>query len=341
MAADLATAWHGLPHAFGKPGLCGKLRQRPEDFQVSEQLSFTPSGDGEHLLLQIRKSGWNTGDVASWLSRALGVKRRSVTFAGRKDRHAVTEQWFGVHLPGRWPDLPELPPGLELLQSTRHGRKLRLGALRANRFRIRLTELQGPREVLHRRLVRIARRGVPNYFGAQRFGIDGGNLAGAERLFRGQRVSDRPLRGLYLSAARALLFNQVLAQRVRRNCWDQALPGDLMTFSGSRSIFPADDTTACDPRIMALDLHPTGPLPGIPGMQPEAAARELEERVLQGHAPMLQVLLDYRLRAERRALRLPVAELGWFEEDGALALSFSLPPGAFATAVIREIIDIV
>jgi len=341
MRADLDAAWHDLPHVLGPPGLTGRLRRQPEDFRVRELLSFSPSGDGEHLLLEIRKRDWNTADVASWLARGLGVKRRAVTFAGRKDRHAVTEQWFGAHLPGRWPDLPELPPGLDLLRTVRHGRKLRLGALRGNRFRIRLTALQGGREELHQRLWRIARSGVPNYFGAQRFGIDAGNLAGAERLFQGQRVSDRPLRGLYLSAARAFLFNQVLAERVRRNCWDQVLPGDLMTFSGSRSIFPSDMRTARDPRLEALDLHPTGPLPGTPGMQPESDALQLEQEVLERHSTLLHGLVDYRLRAERRALRLPVTDFGWTENDDSLTLNFSLPPGAFATAVIREIIDIV
>lgn len=341
MTVDLQAAWQALPQASGAPLLQGRIRQQADDFRVRELLPFEPTGDGEHLLLEIRKRDWNTADVASWLARALGVKRRAVTFAGRKDRHAVTEQWFGVHLPGRWPDLPACPPGIELLRATRHGRKLRLGALRGNRFQLRLTALQGRRDELHRRLWRIARRGVPNYFGAQRFGIDGGNLAGAERLFRGQRISDRPLRGLYLSAARAFLFNQVLAERVRQACWDRVLPGDLMTFSGSRSIFPADPRTAADPRLEALDLHPTGPLPGTAGMEPESDAQALEAAVLERYPELVNGLIAYRLRAERRALRLPVSELGWSEDEDGLTLSFSLPPGAFATAVVREIMDIV
>ncbi|MEX0732068.1 MAG: tRNA pseudouridine(13) synthase TruD [Aquisalimonadaceae bacterium] len=340
MNPDIDTAWRSLPRAWGAPVLRATVRQFDEDFQVVEELGFTPEGEGEHLYLRIRKTGWNTADVAGWLARALGVRRRDVGQAGLKDRHAVAEQWFGVHMPGRHPDLPPLPGGLELVQAVRHRRKLRTGALKGNRFILRLRNVEGDTQALGRRLLGISRGGVPNWFGEQRFGIDGGNLAAAARLFAGDKVADRHLRGLYLSAARSFLFNRVLAERVAAGSWNRVLTGDLMTFSGSRSLFPADASTTADPRLAALDVHPTGPLAGCDGVSPTADALLVERRVLEAHTGYTAGLVDYRLRAERRALRLSVANLSWRPlEDGDWELSFSLPPGAYATAVLREVIE--
>lgn len=334
----LRLAWQDLPHAWGAPPVRGRMRSCPEDFRVEEQLNFVPSGDGEHLLLLVRKCGLNTADVSRWLSDALSVRRRDVTHAGLKDRHAVTDQWFGVHLPGREVKLPEPPENVRLLGSVRHRRKLRVGALKGNRFVIRIRALQGERRKLAQRLQTVARFGVPNWFGDQRFGRGAGNLEGAERLFRGETVRDRQVRGLYLSAARSLLFNRVLAARVDDGSWRRALVGDLITFSGSRSLFPADADTRADRRLERLDMHATGPLHGIDGLQPSGRVIELERRIFQEFPTLSAGLEAFRMRADRRALRLRVENLAWWwPEPESVELSFSLPPGSFATAVIREI----
>lgn len=336
----LHAAWFDLPRAWGPPPVRARMRAQPDDFRVEEQLGFAPGGEGEHLLLYVRKRGLNTADVGRWLAEALGVRRREVTHAGLKDRHAVTDQWFGIHLPGREVSLPRPPDGIRVLRAVRHRRKLRTGALQGNRFVIRLRELDGARPELARRLMQVSRFGVPNWFGEQRFGHGGGNLSAAERLFGGEAVRDRHLRGLYLSAARSLLFNQVLAARVRDGSWQQALPGDLMTFSGSRSLFQADTQTGSDPRLARLDLHATGPLHGIDGLQPTGSVVELEQEVLAHYPLFAQGLESFRMRADRRALRLPVVDLAWhWPAEDAVELSFTLPPGAFATAVIRELAD--
>lgn len=308
---------------------------------MEEQLGFEPTGDGEHLLLLIRKTGINTADVSRWLAEALSVRRRDVGHAGLKDRHAVADQWFGVHVPGRDPRLPDPPQGIRVLRRLRHRRKLRPGALRGNRFIIRLRELCGAPEALPPRLLTLARFGVPNWFGLQRFGRGGSNLLGAERLFAGQTVPDRQIRGLYLSAARSLLFNQVLAARVRDGSWQGVLPGDVMTFSGSRSLFLADASTPHDARLRQLDLHATGPLHGLDGIRPSGPAAELERAVLERFPALCAGLEAFRMRADRRALRLPVRGLGWWwPAPDSLVLQFSLPPGSFATAVIRELAEV-
>ncbi|MCC5812710.1 MAG: tRNA pseudouridine(13) synthase TruD [Ectothiorhodospiraceae bacterium] len=330
-----------MPYAWGGPPVSGRLRVSPEDFRVEEDLGFEPSGDGEHLLLYIRKTGLNTAQVSNWLADVLEVRKRDVTRAGLKDRHAVTDQWFGVHLPGRVVTLPVPPEGIHILRASRHRRKLRTGTLRGNRFVIRVRELQGNLPALDAHLLRLCRLGVPNWFGDQRFGRDGGNLAGALRLFGGEQVRDRQLRGMYLSAARSLLFNRVLAERVMAGTWNQALPGDLMTFSGSRSLFPADASTASDVRLHALDLHPTGPLHGIDGMTPAGGVEELEHGVLEQAAQFASGIKHWRMRAERRALRVPVADLSWWmPAEDTLELGFRLPPGSYATAVLREVVQV-
>ncbi|MFV8833744.1 tRNA pseudouridine(13) synthase TruD [Aquisalimonas sp. APHAB1-3] len=341
-APDLAGAWHDLPRALGPPPATALLRATPADFRVMEDPVMEPEGAGEHLWFLIRKTGWNTADVGQWLGRTVGARPRDVSWAGLKDRHAVTEQWFGVHRPGGndIPELQELPAGIEILRVARHGRKLRTGMLQGNYFDLTLRALDRPPELLGPRLAMIARSGVPNYFGAQRFGRDGGNLDAAWRMLDGMPVRNRQRRGLFLSAARSFLFNQVLAARVRAGCWDRPLSGDLMTFTSSNSLFPAAGLSAGDPRLAWADVHPAGPLPGRGGMAPEDAAGALEAEALAPWREQIEALGRLGVDGARRALRLPVQRLWWRREDAStLRVGFWLPAGAFATAVLREACD--
>jgi tRNA pseudouridine13 synthase len=332
------TAWTDLPCALGPPAASGLLRAATADFQVFEELGYSPDGAGEHLFVRVRKEGWNTPDVARWLAGALQIPQKAITWAGLKDRHAVTEQWFGIHAAGQALELPEPPPGLTWIATLRHGKKLRVGALRGNRFRLVLRDVQGHSADIHRRLLQIARVGVPNYFGAQRFGINGRNLERAAALFAGRRERDRTKRGLYLSAARSFLFNQVLAHRVSAGNWNHGLPGDVMTFTDSHSLFMADDNTAGDARLPRLDIHPTGPLPGEGGKPPTDDVATLEQQVLAGYPEFVGGLARCGLRGERRALRVPVAGLSWRPLGGsAWEVGFELPAGSYATAVLREL----
>ncbi len=239
-----------LPFALGGPVLAGRLRAVPEDFVVEEELGYAASGEGEHVFLKIRKRGRNTHEVARAIAKLAGVRQMAVGYAGLKDRHAVTTQHFTAQLPGRTaPDWSLLEDeSLSVLEVGRHHRKIRRGGLRGNRFIIRVDQILGDRELAEKRLDRMALDGVPNYFGSQRFGRDGQNLERVVELFAGKgRKPGREQRGLLLSAARAGLFNAVLARRVQDGSWNKALPGDVMLLAGSQRQFahdPADATTA-------------------------------------------------------------------------------------------------
>ncbi len=333
-----------LPHAYGQLHARGRLRATPEDFQVREEMDFAPDGAGEHVWLWVRKRGANTDWVARQLARRAGVPPGAVSYAGLKDRHAVTEQWFSVHLPGKADPDWSAGPGSDfaVLEATRHSRKLRRGALRGNAFRIVVRELGGDPAELAARFERIAATGVPNYFGEQRFGREGGNLERAAAMLEGrEKVRDRQQRGLYLSAARSALFNAVLARRVVEGTWNQALPGEVLMLAGSHSIFAIEEADdAIRQRIAAFDLHPTGPLWGVGELLSTGAARDLETAV----AALLPLFRDglaaAGLEQERRALRLMVrdATLEW-SEPGVAVLDFRLPAGAYATTVLREWIE--
>ncbi|MCW8908278.1 MAG: tRNA pseudouridine(13) synthase TruD [Sedimenticola sp.] len=332
-----------FPHAHGFPRCRGLIRSCPEDFQVEEVAGFDPDGAGEHQLLWVEKRDSNTDWVAGCLARHAGVSRVDVGYAGLKDRHALTRQWFSLHLNGRpepdWSTLAE--PGVRILQQARHGRKLRPGALKGNRFRLRVRQLEGDLQWLEDTLQAIAANGIPNYFGEQRFGGGDGNIESARRLFAGElkRVKRRQ-RGFYLSAARSMLFNRVLAARVEAGNWNRPLSGERMMLAGTRSSFLAEsvDDQLCQ-RLDEMDIHPSGPLWGRGEPMVGGEVAELERRVLEPERFWCLGLEQYGLKMERRALRMPATDLTWRIEGASLELEFLLPRGCFATALLRECLD--
>lgn len=331
-----------LPRALGAAVLSARMRATPEDFLVAEIDAFAPTGSGEHLLLTVEKRGMNTAFAAATIARWAGISEMGVGYAGLKDRHAVTRQRFSVHLPGREaPDLATLEtPDLRVLDSARHNRKLPRGALAGNRFELVLRDIEGDRPSIDARLAGIAARGVPNYFGEQRFGRGGDNVANALAMFAGRRVR-REQRTMLLSAARSELFNRVLACRVEAGCWDAGLDGEVWMLDGSRSVFgPEPASPDMDARLAAFDIHPTAPLWGRGPLRSTGKALALETAVLDaGDAPALRAGLEAAgLKQERRSTRLRADELHWEWLGGdLLRLGFGLPPGCYATTVLHAL----
>ncbi len=311
---------------------------------VEEVLGFEPAGEGGHMWLWVRKRNANTEWCARRIAALAGARPVDVGFAGLKDRHALTTQWFSVDLRGRGePDWSALAgEGIEVLRATRGQRKLRRGVAAGNRFVLRLDSTARDTAAIEDRVREVAARGVPNYFGAQRFGREGGNLVHARALLLARRRErDRHRRGLYLSAARSLLFNQVLARRVAAGDWDRLLPGEVVMLDGSRSIFAVStpDSTLVA-RAAALDVHPTGPLWGDDLVRPAAAAAAHELGALEGFEPWCAGLERARVRGARRALRVAVRKLDWEPLGEGLQIRFDLPAGAYATVVLRELFEV-
>lgn len=325
-----------------RPVLAARMRVAPEDFFVEELAGFEPSGSGEHLLLTIEKRGMNTAFAARSLAQWAGVDEMAIGYAGLKDRHAVTRQRFSVHLPRKVaPDIASLQvEGLRVLEHAWHAKKLPRGALAGNRFVLVLRDVEGDPGAIDTRLQQIAARGVPNFFGEQRFGRGGDNPGKALAMFEGRRVR-RDERGMLLSAARSALFNQVLQARVDADCWDTPLDGEVWMLAGSRSVFGPEPLSAeIEQRLAAFDIHPSGPLWGRGELRStgDAAAFELAAIADPVALRLRDGLERAGLKQERRALRLQPADLSWrWLERTSLELAFSLPPGTYATVVLAEL----
>jgi tRNA pseudouridine13 synthase len=334
-----------LPRAFGASVMQARFRTTPDDFFVDELAGFEPTGEGEHLLLSVEKRGLNTAFVATRLAQWAGIAEMGVSYAGLKDRHAVTRQRFSVHLPKRQaPDLAALASDdLRVLEATWHNRKLPRGALAGNRFVLVLRQVSGDHTAIEQRLAELARQGLPNWFGEQRFGRDGGNVASALAMFGGRRVK-RDQRSILLSAARSELFNRVLSARLAAGNWDTGMDGEVWMLDGSRSVFgPEPWSDALAQRLAEFDIHPSGALWGAGELRTQGACRELELQALDSDtAQRLRAGLEAaELKQERRALRLLPRDLQWqWQGEDVLRLSFSLPPGSYATGVLHELGDI-
>lgn len=331
-----------LSRAHGAPVLRARTRTTPEDFRVDELDAFEANGSGEHLLLTIEKRGMNTAFAAKCIAQWAGVAESAIGQAGMKDRHAVTVQRFTVWLPKRVaPDIETLQSDdLRVLGHDWHSRKLPRGALAGNRFRLVLRAVEGSRELIGARLQQLAAQGVPNYFGEQRFGRGGSNVAKAIAMFAGGRTR-REERSMLLSAARSELFNRVLDARVADATWNAALEGEVWMLDGSRSVFgPEPMTVDLQARLESFDIHPSGPLWGEGELRSSEAAAACERRALQGDTALRlrNGLENAGLKQERRALRLRPDALEWeWLGDAALILTFALPPGCYATTVLREL----
>ena len=331
--------------------LIGATRSRPEDFVVTEDLGYTLGGTGPHRWLQIRKRNLNTQDVVQVLANTFDLPQRDIGLSGLKDRNALTTQWFSIasEVAKSLPTADVLEDdfftiehhGFEILDVVDHDRKLKRGGHKRNHFNIVIRDVQGNDDAIDALLSSMKIQGVPNYFGEQRFGRNGNNLVSAERFFKGVlKKPNRQLRGFILSAARSFIFNQVLSQRVASGNWNKAIDGDAIQFDESGSFFhqPELDETVKS-RVEDNQCHPTGPLWGRGAPAVTGDALLIERQCVEQFPLFIRGLEENGLTHQRRALRLLLKNFDWQRcNDRTLTLSFSLPCGAFATSVLREVI---
>ena len=325
-------------HAYYLPSATGRIKTQTDDFIVEEHLPFQPEGSGEHVFLHIQKQGENTEYIARALARLANVRQRDVGFAGLKDRHGLTSQWFSVWLPTKnEPDWKTIEcDSINVLKVIRHSRKLKRGVLTGNQFQLLIRDFSGNQALCEQRLTKIKANGFPNYFGEQRFGTQGRNIEIVRALFAGTKKMKRMQRGIYLSAARSYLFNQILSHRISQQNWNQAITGDIFMLGDSHSFFKSEtlDESLLQ-RVNENKIHPTGCLYG------KGDILAIEESIISKNNDLTTGLLKFGLEADRRALRVMPQNLEWtFLNQQHLQLRFFLPAGSYATALLREIMEV-
>jgi len=331
--------FNNLIYAYAEPQVSGRVKAQNNDFRVDEIMPIQTSGEGEHLWMLIEKDGSNTDWVAQQLAKYSGLKSMAVSYAGMKDRHAITRQWFSLHLPGMDdPDFSTLETDeFKILNMSRHDRKLKRGALSGNRFQIRITELSGDINSLEEKLQRIKQNGVPNYYGEQRFGREMGNLAKAEKMFnRELKKVKKQQRGLYLSSARSWIFNQVLSKRIAQKNWLSPLPGEVYMLNGKSACFVSEGNDEELQRLKNKEINLTACMWGEGESMALGDVLALENETANEFKKLADGLESARLKQERRSMRLVPENMSWKIHNDILELNFDLPAGTFATMVLRE-----
>ncbi|MBU2977527.1 tRNA pseudouridine(13) synthase TruD [Alteromonas sp. C1M14] len=339
-------------YATSPPTAVGVFKQEPEDFVVTEDLGYSLTEEGEHQFIWVEKTQANTAWVAEQLAKFTGLPLRNVSYAGRKDKYAVTRQWFGLHAPGKDDfDFSSMSiPGVKVLSTHRHNKKLRTGQLKSNHFSITLREVANSQELIDR-LTYVNEHGAPNYFGDQRFGqvrtdeqgqrMEGGNLQLGMRMIEKEVIRNRNKRNMALSALRSWLFNEVLSQRIEKGWLDRVMPGDALMLSGSHSFFiNTDNDSSFLERYVQRDLSPTAPLWGV-GVPPTLHdALALEQTVATRYPQLVHFLEETGMKQERRPVKIWPQQLEWQHKGDTVILSFSLPAGCYATTVLRECVTL-
>jgi tRNA pseudouridine13 synthase len=336
------THW---PKAYPELEMTASFKSLEEDFSVSEVTNRELTETGPHLYLYIEKKGTNTHWLARQLANHAKIDLKDVGYAGLKDRHAVTRQWFSLPINNKEPDLTHLfnKDEFTLVEKGFYGVKLKRGALGGNQFRLVIRNVKGIKADIEQRLELIKNNGVPNYFGQQRFGNDNENLFQAAKLYQtGKRPRNRQKASMYFSASRSYLFNHMLANRVRMSSWDKPIEGEVFGFSGSLRGFAQEHTDEEKSRFNEKDIHPTCALWGKGESVAKGELDTIEKSVVEANDLFAQGIVRQGMKQERRVSRLLLPDLTWeWSSEEVLILSFELGSGLFATSVLRELGNIV
>jgi len=335
---DFRFRWSDLPPlSAALPGSGGRIRETPDDFGVEELPLYLPEGSGSHAYALVEKRGVTTRELVLALLRA-GLKEVEIGVAGLKDKHAVTRQWLSV--PNRHAaaleGLSDLE-GVQVLETSRHRNKLGIGHLRGNRFSLRVRG--GDAVAAAAVLAVLETRGVPNYFGPQRFGRFGTNAADGLRLIRGEHVpGGHRLKRFFLSALQSLLFNHMLAERLNRGLFGRVIAGDWAKKRDTGGVFVVEDAEAENLRALSGEISATLPLYGKKVRVSEGEAGALEAATLE-HFDLRWSDFTAR-KGSRRPSRIFLEDVRLTPEEDGYTLAFTLPKGAFATSVLREVMKV-
>ena len=318
----------------------GLLKSMPEDFDVDEVLGFEPDGEGEHLFIRVEKTGLGTPELVSRLARRYGLNPATISHSGLKDKHAVTRQWLSLHLPGRELRLDsETDDGYRVLDQSRHSKKLRPGTHRANRFRVRLREVDAPSETIEQRIAQLQSGGFANYFGEQRFGSRQDNVERALREL-GTRKLRRQKRSILLSSLRSYLFNRIVSRRIEQGAWAEPLPGDLFMLRGSHSLFSDEIDESIRERYRDLDISSCASLYGQGDSRISGEAGAIEQAEFEANPEITACLLRQQSRLQMRAVRAigDDLECDYDARAGLLELTVSLPAGSYVTVLLAHLL---
>ncbi|WP_429946315.1 tRNA pseudouridine(13) synthase TruD [Bibersteinia trehalosi] len=331
-----------LHYLLGEPQQHARLKAECADFIVRENLGYELTGEGEFVAVKVRKTDANTLFVGEKLAEFAGISIKNMSYAGLKDRKAITEQWFCLHLAGK--DTPNFSQfqleGVEILEVTRHNRKIRTGSLDGNEFEILLRDAVETDELIQR-LTHLQAVGFPNYFTEQRFGRDGHNLTAALRWAKGEiKVKDRKKRSFYLSAARSEVFNLVVSERIAQGLTEKVLENDALQLAGSNSYFIAksEEIDELNKRLQSGDILLTAPLIGEENLSKTCC--EQEQKIIEQHQSLLDLMKQERMKSARRAMFTKPQNLQWQFKPEGLWLTFYLGSGSYATGLIRELVKV-
>jgi tRNA pseudouridine13 synthase len=334
-----------IPRGCAAGTFAGRYKVEPEDFVVDEQPAYEPCGEGEHVWLWVEKAGLSTLDLLDEIGGKLGLDPRAIGVAGLKDARAVSRQWVSVQGADAAQAGSLAGEGWRVLQQTRHTNKLKMGHLRGNRFCITLRgTAAGDLEVAQQNLLEMQQKGVPNYFGEQRFGKRGANLEKGLAVLRGgaramARKMPRRVFGLVVSAVQSEIFNRVVMARL--DSLGTLMPGDLAQLHRNMACFPIEDPATEQPRADVFELSPSGPMPGPKMPRPTGEPLAIEEEAMRQLDVTDEQFVGLPFgfgQGERRPLRIPVSEVAAESTEQGLLLRFDLPRGCFATTVLRELL---
>lgn len=336
---SLVFDWSALAEVTSGPGTGGQLRQQPEDFQVQEIPAYMLCGEGEHLYLHLEKKGLTTAYLVRELGRQLGIKDRQIGVAGLKDRHALTRQWISI--PAKYEHKLDrfALEDVQIIETHRHTNKLGMGHLKGNRFIVRVREATGQAERARQLLEQLVKCGVPNYFGPQRFGLQGMNAEEGVRILAGEsKIRDPRVRRFLISSVQSLIFNHFVSLRLQRGLFDAVLVGDMAKKHDTGGVFRVEDAQAESVRAAAAEVSATGTLFGKKTKPLTDEAGELEREALAAFKLTPEIFSSRR--GDRRLTRIFLPEASVEATEDGYQVNLVLPKGSFATSVLRELMKV-